>query len=155
MTARIRPPVRDFCSCFCSCAAKVQWPCTPSPSSTVARLRFTSATRPVTSSPSLCSAMYSSSDVGTQLLQTQPQTALLAIVLEHDGAHHLADFQFVLRMIDALLVHDVADMNHAFDIFGHLHERAELLELRNRPFDDRADRDTSSPRHPTDRPVPA
>ena len=53
---------------------------------------------------------------------------------------HLADLQLVLRMIDALLVHDVADMDHAFDILGHLHERAELLELRHRPFDDRADR---------------
>ena len=92
---------------------------------------------------------------GHQLLQAQPEAAFLAIVFEHDGAHHLADFQLVLRMIDALLVDDIADMDHAFDIFGHLHERAELLELRDRPFDDRADRDSSSPRRPTDRPAPA
>ena len=30
--------------------------------------------------------------VGMQLFQTQPKAALFAIVLEHDGAHNLADF---------------------------------------------------------------
>ena len=57
-------------------------------------------------------------------------------------------------MIDALIVNDIADMDHAFDIFGNLHKRAELFELRDRAFDDRADRDISSPLRPMDRPEP-
>src|SRR5579883_1303016 len=54
----------DFASCLLSLSESWQYPCTPSPRSTVARLRFTSLTRPVTESPSLCSVMYSSSAVG-------------------------------------------------------------------------------------------
>ena len=41
---------------------------TPSPSSTLARVAETSTTRPLTLSPALCSAMYSSIEVGTSCL---------------------------------------------------------------------------------------
>src|SRR5665213_1864920 len=41
---------------------------TPSPNSTLARVAETSTTRPLTLSPALCSAIYSSIDVGTSCL---------------------------------------------------------------------------------------
>ena len=64
---------------------------------------------------------------GNQLLHAQAQAALLGIDFEHLRLHHLPDLQHVLRMIDALLGADVADVDHALDAFGELHERAELL----------------------------
>ena len=97
-------------------------------------------TRPVTTSPSLCSAMYSSSAVGCSCFSPSRRRRFSRSFSSTMRPHHLANFQHVLRMIDPLLVHDVADVNHAFDVFGHLHKRAELLELRDRAFHDRPDR---------------
>ena len=88
--------------------------------------RETSATRPVTTSPSLCSAMYSSRLVGTSCFMPSRMRRFSRIDFEHLRLHHLAHLQHVLRMIDALLGADVADVDHALDAFGKLHERAEL-----------------------------
>ena len=96
--------------------------------------------RPVTGSPALCSAMYSSRLLGTSCFMLR-RTALLAVDVHHLGAHDLARLQNILRMIDALLRADFADVNHAFDAFGKLHERAELGDAGDRTFDHRADRE--------------
>ena len=82
--------------------------------------------RPVTTSPSLCSAMYSSRLVGTICFMPRRSAALLGIDFQHLGLHRLPDLQHVLRMIDALLGADVADVDHAFHAFGELHEGAEF-----------------------------
>src|SRR6185503_15961394 len=50
---------------------------------------------------------------GLKLLQSQPDAPLAAIHLENHRAHRLPRFQDFLRMIDALLRADVADVNHA------------------------------------------
>src|SRR5450432_1889001 len=44
-----------------------------------------------------------------------------------------------MRRVDALFGSDVADVDHAFDAFGELHERAELGEIRDPAFDGGAD----------------
>ena len=44
-------------------------------------------------------------------------------------------------MIDALLRADIAHVDHALDAFGHLHERAELLDAGHRTFHHRAHRE--------------
>ena len=53
--------------------------------------------------------------------------------------HDFADLQHVARMVEPALGGDVGDVYHAFDAFGELHERAELLQVGDRPFDLRAD----------------
>ena len=55
-------------------------------------------------------------------------------VLKNHRPHRLTNLQLILRMIDPFIVHDIADMDHAFDIVGNLDESAELLELRHRPL---------------------
>ena len=64
---------------------------------------------------------------GNQLLHAETQAALLGVDLKHLRLHHLAHLQHFLRVIDALLRADVADVDHAFHPFGQLDERAELL----------------------------
>ena len=132
---------------------QVAW--TPSPSSTLRALPETSVMRPVTTSPSLCSAMYSSRLVGIKLLHAETDAALLAIHFQHLRLHHLAQLQHILRMIDALLRADIADVDHALDTFGKLHERAELLQAGDRAFHHRAHRELLRRHPPTDRPAPA
>ena len=47
--------------------------------------------------------------------------------------------QYVLRMVDAAVGDDFADVDEAFDAFGELHERAEFHHAGDRAFDRRAD----------------
>src|SRR5262249_41621906 len=74
-----------------------------------------------------------------ELLHPETQAAFRRIDFEHLRLHHLADLEDVLRMIDALLRADIADVHHAFDAFGDLHERAELLDAGDWSLDDRAE----------------
>ena len=75
---------------------------------------------------------------GNKLLYTQAQLAFLRIDRQHLGLHQLTNLQHFLRMIDALLRAHIADVNHALDAFGELHEGAELGDADDWPFNDRA-----------------
>src|SRR5262249_21105438 len=73
-----------------------------------------------------------------QLLHAEPQAALFGVDFEHLRLHHLVHLEDVLRMVDALLGADVADVDHALHAFGHLHEGAELLQTDHRAVHHRA-----------------
>ena len=75
-----------------------------------------------------------------QLLHAKAQLPLFQIQFEHLGLYHLPKFQHVLRMLDALLRTDLADVHHALNAFGKLHEGAELGDAGDRTFDHRARR---------------
>ena len=88
---------------------------------------------------------------GDELLHAQLDLALFRIDGQHLGLYHLARAQHVLRMVDALFGADLADVNQAFDAFGQLDEGAEVHQLGHRPFNLRADRETSAAPQSTDR----
>src|SRR5208283_3051707 len=70
-----------------------------------------------------------------QLFHAQPYETLFRVEREHLSLHHLAGFQNLLRMVDSLLRADLADVNHAFNAFGELHEGAELCQVGYRSLD--------------------
>ncbi len=114
----------------------------PSPSSTEARLADSSTTRPETTSPGLCSAMYSSMLVGIKLLHAELDLALFRRDAQHLSFDNLADAQHILRMIDALFGADLADVNQTLDTVSDLYKGAECHDLGDRTFDLRADTGT-------------
>src|SRR5208282_917539 len=73
-----------------------------------------------------------------QLLHAQPDETLLRVEGQYLRFDYLPGFQNVLRMIDPFLGADLADVNHAFNAFGQLHEGAELCQVGYGPFDHRA-----------------
>src|ERR1700736_155369 len=75
-----------------------------------------------------------------QLFYSELHSPLLNIDFEHLRLDRLPNFQNVLRMIDTLLGAHVADVNHALDALGKLHERPDLSQARDWPFDHRAHR---------------
>src|SRR5437879_5559593 len=50
-----------------------------------------------------------------ELLDPEPQTAPFAIDFEDLSFHPLADFQRLIRMVQALFTADIADVDHALD----------------------------------------
>src|SRR5438270_6196473 len=75
---------------------------------------------------------------GLELLQTEANAPLFAVDFQHHGAYRLAGLEDFLRMVDAFLRADVADVNHAFNSLIKLYKRTELGQTRNRTFDDAA-----------------
>src|SRR5207245_6183793 len=75
-----------------------------------------------------------------ELFHPEPDAPLLAVHIQHDCAHGLALLEDLLRMIDALLGAEIADVDHAFDAVPQIHERAELHQAGYRAFDDTANR---------------
>src|SRR5207302_1236530 len=69
-----------------------------------------------------------------ELLHAEAETPLRGIDLQHLRLHHLPNLEYILRMIQALVGRNIADMNHAFDALGNLYERAELLYAGDRTF---------------------
>ena len=98
-----------------------------------------STTRPETTSPGLCSAMYSSMLVGMSCFMLSLIWRFSGVDGEHLRLDDLAGAEHVLGMIDALVGADFADVDQAFDAFGELHEGAELHDLGDGAFDLRAD----------------
>jgi len=82
--------------------------------------------------------MYSIQAAGNQLLYTQAQLPFLRIDGQHLGPHQLPNLQHFLGVIDALLGAHIADVDHALDAFGELHEGAELGDADDWTFNDRA-----------------
>ena len=62
---------------------------------------------------------------GNQLLHAELDLALFRRDAEHLRFDDLAGAQHILRMIDAFIGADLADVDEAFDAFGDLDERAE------------------------------
>ena len=78
---------------------------------------------------------------GNQLLHAEFDLALFRGDAEDLRLDDLAGAQHVLRMIDALVGADLADVDEAFDAVGDLNERAERHDLGNGAFDLGADRE--------------
>ena len=74
---------------------------------------------------------------GLQLLQAQADAAAILVDVEHDGADDFAFLDDVARMVDALVVGHVADVDHAVDAVAEIDERTEGLDGRDRGFHDR------------------
>ena len=71
---------------------------------------------------------------GDELLHAQLDLALLWIDIEDLRLHYIAHAEHVLRMVDALVGADLADVNQAFDAVGQLNKRAKVHELGDRTF---------------------
>ena len=69
------------------------------------------------------------------MLHPEFQSSFFSIDFKHLGLHHLAHFEHVLRMIDALLRTDVTDVNHSFNAFRDPYESAEFHNIHDRPLD--------------------
>ena len=72
-----------------------------------------------------------------QLFHAQAYEPLFRVEREHLRLNHLPDPQH-LRVIDPFVRADFADVNHALNAFGKLHEGAKLRQAGNGPFDRRA-----------------
>jgi len=75
---------------------------------------------------------------GNQLLDTQLDLTFIRIDAEHLGFHHLADSQYILRMVDMFFGADFADMDEALNTLCELNKGAELHQAYDGTFNDRA-----------------
>ena len=98
-----------------------------------------STTRPETMSPGFVLGDVLVDAGGDELLHAELDLALFSVDGQHLRLHDLAGAQHVLRMIDAAVGDDLADVHEAFDALGDLHECAEVHDLGDGPFDLRAD----------------
>ena len=76
---------------------------------------------------------------GDELLHAQLNLSLLSVDSEHLRLNRLAGPQDVLRMVDALVGADFADVDQPLNAFGDLHEGAELGNTDHRALDGRTD----------------
>src|ERR1035441_4196192 len=75
---------------------------------------------------------------GDQLLHGELDLALYRVDGQNLGFDDLAGAEHILRMIDALVGADLADVDQAFNAIFELHEGAEVHELGDRALDLRA-----------------
>ncbi len=88
---------------------------------------------------------------GDQLLHAELDLALLGVDGQHLRLDDLSGAQHVLRMIDALVGADLADVDQSLDAFGDLNECAEVHQLGDGAFDLRTDGKFAASRPTTDR----
>src|ERR1700751_5022285 len=77
-----------------------------------------------------------------QLLHAELHLAFLGIDADDEDFHDLADAEDFSGHPDAFFRADFADVDHAFDAFRKLHERAKLCEAGDWPFRFRAQPET-------------
>ena len=76
---------------------------------------------------------------GLKLLDAEAYAAPGLVHFDHQRLDHLTQLERVLRMIDALLGGDVADVDHPLDAFGQLDKRSELGQAGDASLGDGAD----------------
>src|SRR5579863_8900456 len=73
-----------------------------------------------------------------ELFDPQPQAPFLGIDFEHLRLHRLANLQHVLRMLNAFLGAQIADVNHALDTLGKLNKGAKFSQADDWAFNHRS-----------------
>jgi len=73
-----------------------------------------------------------------QLLHPKLDSPAFAVEFEHHRAHGLSGRDRFSRMIQALLIGDVRNVDHALDAVAEVHETPEVSEAGNGPFHHRA-----------------
>jgi len=72
---------------------------------------------------------------GFELLHTEPDAFAFPVDFEHYGFYVLAFGQFFFGMVEALLVGDIGDVDHALDAIRECDEGSELGEVGDRAFE--------------------
>ena len=116
---------------------------TPSPSSTLAFFWLTSTSRPLTVSPVLCSAMYSSIEVGSSCFIPSRMRRLARSTSRTCARTRWPTVRRLPWVLEALLAADVADVDHALDALAQFDEGAEIGQTHHRAFHGRRPRRTS------------